>query len=148
MTTYLSPHFTLDELTHSQKAVRLGLDNTPPPEAVQNLRRVAQLLETVRMILGCPIIVSSGYRSPQVNDAVGGSPVSQHVRGQAADFISPGYGKPNNIVSRIMDLPTVEYDQLINEGGWVHISWSMKPRRQVLTAHFGPNGVTYTPGLS
>jgi zinc D-Ala-D-Ala carboxypeptidase len=147
VTTYLSPHFTLDELTHSQKAVRRGLDNTPPPDVLENLRKLAQLLEAVRTHIGRPVLISSGYRSRAVNDAVGGAVTSQHLRGQAADFIAPGFGKPATIVSHLMDAP-IEFDQLINEGGWVHISWAPKPRRQVLTAHFSANGVVYTPGVS
>src|SRR5262245_33476946 len=129
--TYLSPHFTLEELTQSQQATRLGLDNRPTPEALQNLPKLAQLLETVRMHLGAPVIVSSGFRSTAVNDAVGSAVTSQHLTGQAADFIAPGFGAPQTVVSHLMDILSVDFDQLILEfGAWTHISWAPHPRRQ------------------
>lgn len=148
MTTYLSPHFTLEEMTASQEAHRRGIDNTPTVEAMQNLPKLAQLMESVRAHLGVPIIVSSGFRSKALNDAIGGAPSSQHLTGQACDFIAPGYGAPVTICSHLVDQVSVDYDQLIQEGRWVHISWAPKPRRQVLTAHFAGGRVSYTPGLS
>lgn len=143
----LSPHFTLDELTASQTAARRAIDNSAPPYVVENLRRLAQLLEQVRTKLGVPLIISSGYRSPALNAAVGGAKNSQHLVGEAADFIAPGFGSPISICSRLVDATEVEFDQLIQEGTWVHISTSARPRRQVLTARFGPGGTTYTSGL-
>jgi hypothetical protein len=148
MSTYLSPHFTLEELTSSQAAVRLSLSNAPTMEALQNLPKLALLLEAVRTHLAVPVIVSSGFRSKAVNDAVGGAPSSQHLTGQAADFIAPGFGSPVTVCSHLMDQPSVDYDQLICEGTWVHISWAPKPRRQVLTARFVGGRAHYTPGLS
>ena len=131
--TWLSPHFTLDELTVSQTAARLGLDNDPPPEVLAALKRTALGLEAVRVRLGgAPILVSSGYRSPAVNAAVGGSPSSQHMRGEAVDFTSPRFGTPRQIVDALAD-SDVPYDQLILEfGRWVHISFSALPRRHAL----------------
>lgn len=130
---YLSPHFTLEELTVSQEAARRGIDNTPTPEAMEALKRTAMGLEAVRMRLGgAPILVSSGYRSPAVNAAVGGSKSSQHMRGEAADFTAPRFGNPRAIVDALVD-SDVPYDQLILEfGRWVHISFSQRPRRQAL----------------
>lgn len=148
MATYLSPHFTLEELTISQEAARRGLDNRPTLEALQNLPKLAQLLEAVRMHLGVPVIISSGYRSKAVNDAVGGAPSSQHLLGQAADFIAPGFGSPVTVACHLQEQASVDFDQLIQEGAWVHISWAPQPRRSVLTAHFAASGVTYTPGLA
>lgn len=144
---YLTPHFTLDELTVSQTAERQGLDNTPDERALANLKRLALLLETVRLRLGRPIIVTSGYRSPEVNRAVGGARTSQHLTGCAADFICPGFGKPITICSALADCREVDYDQLIEEGRWVHISWAPQPRRQVLTANFTAHGTQYVHGL-
>ena len=130
----LTDHFTLDELTHSQTAARLGLANDPPPDVVQTLIGTAHGLEMVRALLQAPILISSGYRSPLVNRAVGGSPNSQHILGEAADFTAPGFGDPTEIVRAIMrSTRPIPYDQLIVEfGRWVHISFSRSPRHQAL----------------
>lgn len=135
----LSPHFDLSEFVVSQTAQRRGIDNTPTPEIVENLKRTALLLEKVRAILGRPIIITSGYRCDALNLAVGGVPGrSSHVTGQAADFICPGYGPPSAVCRAIADTP-IPFDQLIREfddgngGGWTHISWADNPRRQLLT---------------
>lgn len=130
----LTDHFTLEELTHSQTAARLGLDNEPPPDVVDALTRTAHGLEMVRVLLQAPILVSSGYRSPKVNRAVGGAANSQHILGEAADFTAPGFGPPEMIVRAIMrSTRPIPYDQLIVEyGRWVHISFSREPRHQAL----------------
>lgn len=130
---YLSPHFTLDELTISETAERLGLSNQPGPSELAALKRTALGLEGVRVRLGgAPILVSSGYRAPAVNKAIGGSPNSQHMRGEAVDFIAPRFGSPRQIVDALAD-SDVPYDQVILEfGRWVHLSFSDRPRRQAL----------------
>lgn len=129
----LTPHFTLEELTASQSAARLGLDNTPPPEMVDALKRTAQLLEEVRALLGRPVLVSSGYRAPAVNRAVGGAANSAHMLGCAADFSCPSFGSPLDICRAIAGSP-IAFDQLIHEfRAWVHIAWSPQPRKMVLT---------------
>lgn len=130
----LTDHFTLEELTHSQTAARLGLDNEPPPDVVDALTRTAHGLEMVRVLLQAPILISSGYRSPKVNRAVGGAANSQHILGEAADFTAPGFGDPTEIVRAIMrSTRPIPYDQLIVEfGRWVHISFSRSPRHQAL----------------
>lgn len=129
----LSEHFTLDEFTHSQTATRMGASNDPPLELLPALKRTAKGLEAVRTLLGdLPITVSSGYRSPMVNNLVGSKPYSQHLTGQAVDFTCPAFGTPAQIVRRIVS-SGIEYDQCILEfGAWVHISFSDKPRRQAL----------------
>lgn len=128
----LSPHFTLAELTASETAARRGIDNDPPPEVIERLKHTALGLEAVRIRLGAPIIVSSGYRSPDLNAAVGGSRNSDHTRGDAADFICPGFGGPSTIVSALKD-SGIAFDQLIEEfGRWVHISFGPRMRGQVL----------------
>lgn len=143
----LSTHFTLAELTSSQTAVRRGIDNTPPEDVVKNLEHLALGLEGVRMLLGCPIIINSGYRSPELNRVVGGARDSQHKLGLAADFIAPGFGSPVQ-VARAIAASGIKFDQLICEGTWVHISFTATPRRQVLTAKFKDGGVRYSPGLA
>lgn len=122
----ITPHFSLEELTATQHR---GIDNTAPPEVVERLKQTALLLEQVRIRLGVPIIVSSGYRCPALNAAVGGVPNSQHLTGQAADFIAPGFGSPSTVMSALVD-SGIEYDQIIVEfGRWVHISWAPQNRR-------------------
>lgn len=136
-TTNLSDHFTLGEFLASQTAARYGIDNTPTPEVFANLKKTAYLMEQVRALLGGPIFVSSGYRSPDVNHAIGGSSTSAHMFGQACDFTCPSAGSPLDICRKIEE-SDLQYDQLIREfdafgGGWVHIAWRDNPRRQALT---------------
>ncbi len=128
----LSPHFTLAEMTVSETAARRGIDNDPPPDVVERLKHTALGLEAVRIRLGAPIVVSSGYRSPALNAAIGGAQNSDHTRGDAADFICPGFGAPSTIVSELKD-SGIQFDQLIEEfGRWVHISFGPRMRGQVL----------------
>lgn len=138
----LSKHFTLAEMTVSQKAARLGLSNRPSPDEVENLRRLCvNVLEPLRGYLG-PIVVSSGYRSPKVNAAVGGARTSQHVQGLAADILVPGHSVPFVVATiRKLKLP---FDQVIDEfGAWTHVSWSPRPRGQVLLARRVDGRVSY-----
>lgn len=148
--TYLTLHFTLDELTDSQVAARTGLDNRPPADARANLVRLATTLEHVRAILGCPVIISSGYRCPALNTAIGGSTTSAHLRGLAADFTVPMYGPPLKI-ARVLAASDLPFDQLIQEGGhWVHLGLPHVgeiARRQLLTAVFTKGGTVYKDGL-
>jgi hypothetical protein len=135
----LSPHFTLAELTLSQKASRLGLDNRPASDQIlANLAHTAEQMELVRAFLGNkPITVSSGYRSPAVNRAVGGAQDSAHILGHAVDFICPAYGSPIDICRHLALQPTLVFDQIIQEGTWVHISFDRRARRQLLTKQGG-----------
>jgi zinc D-Ala-D-Ala carboxypeptidase len=130
---YLSPHFTLAEFTASETAARKDIDNTPPPEVMPALLKTAQGMEAVRVRLGgAPITVTSGYRSLALNRVIGSRDTSQHVKGEACDFICPRFGNPRQVVDALKD-SGVEFDQLILEfGRWVHISFSDKPRHQVL----------------
>lgn len=133
----LSPHFQLSEFTSSQAAARAGLRNEPLPAQLDNLKRLALLLEQVRTLLGgAPLFISSGFRSPAVNNLAGGSLRSAHMQGLAADFICPGYGTPRQVAQAIADSP-LPFDQLIFEGSWVHLAAPAAPaRRHVLTAVF------------
>ncbi len=143
----LSPHFSLDEFTASQTATRRGIDNTPPPAVIETLKRTALGMEGIRAVLGAPIIISSGYRSPVLNRSIGGAAKSQHVTGHAVDFICPGFGSPLE-VCRTLVKSGIAYDQLIYEGTWVHVSFAEKPRKEALTAHFNVSGVSYTKGIA
>ncbi|RQZ27301.1 peptidase M15 [Burkholderia sp. Bp9017] len=146
----ITAHFTLDELIASDTARRRGIDNTPTAAVAANLRRTAEALERVRELLGGrPVIITSGYRSPALNRAVGGVPNSAHQAGLAADFVCPKFGAPLDIC-RVISRSPIEFDQLIQEGTWVHIGLAtagVKPRRQVLTASFGSATTTYSEGL-
>ena len=87
----LTPHFSLNELTKSQTALRLGLDNNPNPDRVASLRNLCeQVLEPVRKNFDRPVIINSGYRAEEVNTAIGSKPTSQHCRAQAAGCGSTG----------------------------------------------------------
>ena len=109
----LSPNFALDELTASETAARHGIDNTPDQATIQNLTRLANALQEVRALLGNKvIIISSGYRSPELNQKVGGSATSDHCKGLAADFICPSYGTPDEIV-RVVMASAIPYKQVI-----------------------------------
>lgn len=128
----LSPHFSLAELTASDTAARKGIDNTPPPAAMTALVRTAIGLEGVRALLGVPVLVSSGFRSRELNKLVGGQPLSQHTKGEAADFTAPLYGSPEKIATRLVK-SALAFDQLIVEfDRWVHVSFTATPRRQAL----------------
>ena len=133
----LTPHFTLAELTASQIAERHNIDNSPTAAVLERLKHTALGLEAVRIRLGAPIIVSSGYRCQAVERILKNKPpswisASDHVTGDAADFICPGFGPPVTVVSALMGAG-IEFDQLIQEfGSWVHISFAPRMRGQVL----------------
>jgi hypothetical protein len=118
----LSPNFTLEEMTYSQTAARTGLDNTPPADVVENLKRLAAFLERVRSLLGGrAIFISSGYRSAKVNKAVGGKGTSQHQSGLAADIKVAGM-TPKQVVD-VISKSRLDFDQVILEfDAWTHIS--------------------------
>ena len=129
----LTPHFTLDELTHTDHR---ELDNTPNENEIANLRRLADFLEQVKVLLGGkPIMVNSAFRSKAVNDAVGSKDTSQHRIGCAADIRVPGM-TPDEVVKTVI-ASKIGYDQVIREfDRWTHISVpntaDSAPRRQAL----------------
>ena len=130
----LTEHFDLSEFVISQEAARRGIDNTPPDEALENLYILAMALEEIRARLGKPIVISSGYRSPALNAAVGGAANSAHVLGYAADLTCPGFGAPLSVCKAIATLPGFKYDQVIHEfRGWCHLSVDPRGRMQTLT---------------
>lgn len=117
--TYITPHFTLDELTFTDHR---EFDNTPGPTELANLKRLADLLEQVKVVLGGkPIMVNSAYRSKKVNDAVGSKDTSQHRLGCAADIRVPGV-TPDQVI-KLVRLSGIRFDQIIREfNRWTHIS--------------------------
>jgi zinc D-Ala-D-Ala carboxypeptidase len=149
MPRYLSPHFSLDELVASQTAARKGIDNTPGAAELRNLKRLALVLEQVREAVGGKsVLISSGYRSPALNKAVGGAKNSAHMLGLAADFSVPSFGTLLQVAKAIAGTPGIEYDQLIHEyGTWVHIGLAadgVLPKRENMSIF---NGTGYLAGL-
>ncbi|MDD2056168.1 D-Ala-D-Ala carboxypeptidase family metallohydrolase [Pseudomonas sp. GD03860] len=141
---YLSEHFTLAEMVVSETAARRGIDNTPTPSIMANLRRLCAFLEQVRLLHGKPVLVSSAYRNVELNTALGGSTSSAHTRGLAADINVPGV-TPAALAQCMADSPLM-FDQVILEfDQWVHIGLADgQQRRQLLTIR---RGTGYLPGL-
>jgi zinc D-Ala-D-Ala carboxypeptidase len=134
MATQLTAHFALEELACTQHR---EFDNTPPPEVVGTLRVTAARMEEVRRLLGDRVIsVSSGYRCRALNRAVSGAKTSAHLTGHAVDFNCYGFGDPL-AVCRALANSSLAFDQVIEEGSWVHISFDPRLRRQVLTRREG-----------
>ena len=141
----LSKHFTLAEMTVSQTASRRGIRNRPGPQQIEALKLLCvKVLEPVREHFDRPVIVSSGYRSPKLNKAIGGSSTSQHCKGQAADFTVPGVS--NYELCKWMERK-LNYDQLIyeyGESGWIHVSYRVPYRNMELTKR---RGTRYLSGI-
>ena len=141
---YLTEHFTLDELTVSETAARQGIDNQPDALVLDNLRRLCATLEQIRQLVGAPVLISSGFRTVELNAVIGGSVASAHTEGLAADFNVPGL-TPAALAQRVAD-SNLMFDQLILEyDQWVHLSVARgQQRRQLLTVRRGSG---YLPGL-
>ena len=132
MTHPLSKYFTLEEMVISQEAIRRGIDNSPTTGIIAALTYTALEMDKVREFLNNPIIVSSGYRSPQLNAVLGGSPTSSHMSGEAVDFICPGFGNVRETFNAIIKSP-LQFDQCIVEfGRWIHMGFGVKNRRECL----------------
>jgi zinc D-Ala-D-Ala carboxypeptidase len=141
----LSPNFELAEFVTSREGGARGIDNTPPPALLDNLRKVALALEQIRAVAlnGAPIVITSGYRCSRLNSLVGGSPSSAHLEGLAADFIAPQFGTPADVCHAIVR-HDLAFDQLIHEYDWVHFALGPRMRGQILT--YQGNG-KYLPGI-
>ena len=134
MKNQLTKNFCLAELTSSETARICHIDNTPSEEVCLKLKSLCEnVLQPLREAWGKPIIVTSGYRCPKLNKAVGGAASSQHMLGQAADIHTvsddPKENKQLYDLIRKLNLPV---DQCINEYGynWIHVSYSLRNRRQ------------------
>lgn len=134
MNRQLSQNFSLQELTISQTAARKGIDNTPSQSIIETLIMTCDRMEKVRQICGNrAIFVSSGYRSPAVNKAIGGAKTSHHMTGHAVDFSVSGLTIAGTfaLLKKAHDNGQLKYDQLINEyGRWIHISFAPSMRGQ------------------
>lgn len=131
----MAQHFTLAELTRSDTADRMRIANTPNHDEVRRLNHLMDnCLDPIRKAWGKPIGVNSGYRCLRLNEAVGGAPTSQHLKGEAAD-ITTGSKEGNRRLFELIQSLGVDFDQLIDESGykWLHISCTAQGnRRQIL----------------
>lgn len=141
----LTRNFSLEQLVHSETALRVGIDNAPGADIVKNLRLLARGLEKVQALTGFPLEISSAYRCPELNRRVGGARNSQHTQGLAADFTCAPFGPPVDIIKAIRNAG-IDFDQCILEyAKWVHISFSKAPRGKVLSIYDPREG--YLDGL-
>ena len=147
----LSGHFSLAELTKSQTATRKGIDNKPTLEHIENLTELCvQILEPTRRNFGKPMVITSGYRSEELCEAIGSKSTSQHAKGEAADFEM--FGIDNKELAKYIKNNLV-FDQLILEfynpddpsSGWVHCSYSKDENRKQSLLY---NGKDYTEWLT
>ena len=150
----LTDNFSLAEMTKSDTALRLDMDNTPGPEEIDNMTRLCEcVLQPVRNHFGKGVKVNSGFRHPNVNAKVGGSKTSDHCKGMAADIEIPGVANAD-LAKWIVD--NLEFRQVILEfytpgvpdSGWVHVSYnSSDNKKQVLTATKKEGKTVYLNGL-
>lgn len=150
----LSANFSLKELTKSDTATRLGIDNTPDEETIDNLKTLCdKVLQPVREHFGKSVTVNSAYRSPESNAAVNGSKSSDHCKGMAADIEIAGVANAE-LAQWIMD--NLDYTQLILEfytqgipdSGWVHVSYDPNNlKKQEMTAVKVAGKTQYLQGL-
>lgn len=139
----LSEHFTLEEATYSETAVRMDIPNQPNEQQLENMKKAAAGLEQLRAVSG-PLRINSWLRLPAVNVAVGGSKVSSHMDGWAID-VSSTKMTPIELCRKVEELD-IKFDQMIHEfGRWMHISFAPEMRQQKLTI-FKPEG-KYKPGI-
>jgi hypothetical protein len=150
--TQLTEHFSLEELTRSDYATLHNINNTPTDiRIIGNLEALAELMERIRKLLGDPISVSSGYRCPKVNTAIGGSKTSAHLQGMACDFNAVGYDAKGAALKIAPLVKEFGIDQLIYEvrdnTEWVHVGMADDPRGQILTAIFEGGKARYVGGI-
>jgi len=139
----LSEHFSLDEATYSETAVRMDIPNQPNEQQLANMKIAAAELEKLRAVTG-PLRINSWLRLPDVNVAVGGSKVSSHMDGWAID-VSSTKMTPIELCHKVEELG-LKFDQMIHEfGRWMHISFAPEMRQQKLTI-FKPEN-KYKPGI-
>ena len=136
----LSPNFKLSEFVKSDTASLNGIDNTPNEDEISNLTRVAYTLEIIRLVMGAPVRISSGYRCLELNRIIGSADTSKHVEGLAVDFTVKGY-TPKESVDIIRRV--VGFNTLIQEfGRWVHLDLDSDLDNNVLLA-LNINGETH-----
>lgn len=166
----LTEHFSFEELSESDTATRLGIDNTPPENVVDNLLKTAALAESIRAALTEEamrtvfVVVTSGYRCEALERVLTKGDFAEwcskrdiqpddvawriyfrdkaHPKGKSLDFKAPRFGTPYQIVKFIASRPDLmaQIDKIIMEGDWVHVCWSDVPRHEVMTASFDATG--------
>lgn len=150
----LSENFSLNEFTKSDTAVRKGINNTPNETHLENMKSLCEnVLQKVRTHFGKSVRITSGYRSPELCEAIGSSKTSQHAKGQAADFEITGID--NKVLAEYI-IDNLDFDQIILEfytdgdpnSGWVHCSYKHDNRKQVLRASRVDGKTRYTNGLT
>ena len=150
----LSENFSLNEFTKSDTAVRKGINNTPNETHLENMKSLCEnVLQKVRTHFGKSVRITSGYRSPELCEAIGSSKTSQHAKGQAADFEITGID--NKVLAEYI-IDNLDFDQIILEfytdgdpnSGWVHCSYKDDNRKQVLRASRVDGKTRYTNGLT
>lgn len=145
MATKLSPHFTLEEMTHSDYAIKHHINNDVNQEQYYALESLCnEILEPIREELGMPIMVSSGFRCLQLNTAINGSKTSQHLNGEAADIHCKDMEKLWNVIIDMIKNGEIECGQLINEFGlqWIHISLPTRGKVNEILKATKQNGKT------
>jgi zinc D-Ala-D-Ala carboxypeptidase len=147
----VSENFSLTELTYSDTAVRRGIKNEPTDEILRNLQKVCQfILEPIRNHFENPVVITSGFRSPELCLAIGSTIKSQHTKGEAVDFLI--FGIANKEVADWI-VNNLDYDQCILEfwnpeqpnSGWIHCSFSSNNRKQYLRAYKQHGFIVYEP---
>lgn len=127
-------YFTIEELCRSDKALQMGINNTPTDDIIDSLSDLVKyVLDPARERIGKPVTVNSGYRCPELNKAVGGKSTSQHTKGEAADLTTGSREENKWLFEIIRD--SLPFDQLINEHdfSWVHVSYRQgSNRKQIL----------------
>lgn len=144
----MTPHFTLEEVTKSETAQRLGIDNSVPAELMGNAKRMCERLEEVRALFNKPIMITSFYRCPELNTKVGGSKTSAHKDCRACDFTVKGIAV-EDVFANIKSSKII-FDQLIIESSktstWIHLGIEKegeKPRQMVMSGTKTDNGSTF-----
>jgi len=125
-------YFSIKELEHSDKAIKLGIDNSIPNELLSNVNKLINTLDIIREKYGKPITVTSGYRCSKLNKAVGGEKTSAHMMANAADITCDDNKKLYNTIILLRKIGKIKYDQNINEKNyaWIHISTDGRFRSQ------------------
>tara|TARA_R110000772_G_scaffold51719_8_gene118738 strand:- start:1549 stop:2010 length:462 start_codon:yes stop_codon:yes gene_type:complete len=149
----LTANFSLEEMTKSSTALRLGIDNTPNDAQLSNLVALCEsVLQPLRDHFDLPVTITSGFRCPELNTRIGGSPVSDHCRGCAADIEIAGVD--NLVLAEFLTGMTfrqliLEYYSVgIQDSGWIHISYDIEDnKKQVLTATKVGGKTSYLAGL-